>query len=159
VAWLRNWQTYLILGALVVGVVVVSRTPRGPEVPVSGPLLQVTIHKDGDSFVGSDGREYRLGLVNAPELNEPCGREAAAFTRRFLADGFRADAYASDAYRRRIAEIFDPSGDSLNVALARSGLSDDKYLEHYGGENPDLARRLEDAFESTTGRASCWPVR
>lgn len=146
--WLGKWQTWLILGALVVGVVLTSRAtePQDADAP-TGPLLQVKVHKDGDSFVASDGHEYRLGLVNAPELDEPCGRDAAAFTREFLADGLRVDAYSSDSYGRRIAEVFSARGDSLNIALARSGFANDKYLEHFGYENPGLARRLEAAFD------------
>ncbi len=109
------------------------------------PLLHVTVLKDGDSWVASDGNEYRLGMVNTPEPREPCHREASQFTRRFLADGFTADAYSRDPHGRVVAEVFDRSGDSLNVALARSGLGDDRYLS-FRRENPNLARRLEDAF-------------
>src|SRR5690606_26219392 len=50
--------------------VVVRTTPSAessPE-PTREPvvLVFVTDQKDGDSWVGSDGREYRLGLVNTP---------------------------------------------------------------------------------------------
>lgn len=114
--------------------------------PTDGALLRVTDGKDGDSFVASDGVEYRLGLVDAPELSQPCGPEAAAFTNAFLADGFRVDAYATDTYRRTVAEVFDTDGRSLNVALADSGLGDDEYLEQFRHENPDLAGRLDTAF-------------
>jgi endonuclease YncB( thermonuclease family) len=106
----------------------------------------VESQKDGDSFVATNGKEYRLGLVNAPELDEPCGREAREFSRQFLAAGFAADAYASDAHGRLVAEVFDRSGTSLNVALAESGLGDDRYLSRYQDENPDLAYRLAAAF-------------
>lgn len=109
------------------------------------PLLQVRILKDGDSFVASDGREYRLGMVNAPEPHEPCAREATQFTRRFLADGFTADAYSKDPHGRHVAEVFNRDGDSLNVALVEAGFSDDRYLD-FRRENPSLGRRLDDAF-------------
>jgi len=111
------------------------------------PLLRVTILKDGDSWVASDGREYRLGMVNAPEALERCGRDATQFTRQFLADGFTAYAYATDVHGRHVAEVFNPSGDSLNVALVEAGYSDDRYLDNFRHENPDLARRLDDAFD------------
>lgn len=113
-------------------------------------LLFITDQKDGDSWDASDGREYRVGQVNTPEHDEPCGPEATAFTRDFLADGFTADAYSSDTYDRTVAEIFDDEGESLNVALARSGLGNDRYLEQFRSENPDLASRLDDAFASAS---------
>ena len=120
--------------------------PPEPPAP-STLLLRVTTLKDGDSWIASDGREYRLGMVNAPEAQEPCGRDAAQFTARFLADGFTVDAYATDPHGRRVAEVFNPSGDSLNVALAETGFGDDRYLDSFWHENPNLARRLDDAFD------------
>jgi endonuclease YncB( thermonuclease family) len=118
------------------------------------PLLQVTSLKDGDSWDASDGREYRLGLVNAPEPSEPCFAEATQFTRRFLANGFTANAYSMDSHGRHIAEVFDRAGSSLNVALARSGLANGKYLENFRRENPDLARRVERAL-NTAATPAC----
>lgn len=118
----------------------------GPPTPDT-PLLRVTVLKDGDSWVASDGREYRLGMVNAPEARERCARDATRFTSHFLADGFTADAYAEDVHGRQVAEVFNPSGDSLNVALVEAGYSDDRYLDDFRHENPGLARRLDDAFD------------
>ena len=122
------------------------REPAAPTAP-NTPLLRVTTLKDGDSWDASDGREYRLGMVNAPEALEPCGRDAAKFAARFLAEGFTADAYATDPHGRRVAEVFNRSGDSLNVALVEAGYSDDRYLDSFWHENPNLARRLDDAFD------------
>lgn len=117
-------------------------------------LMFITNQKDGDSFVASDGKEYRLGLVNTPEIGEPCAPEAAHFTRDFLSDGFTVDAYSTDVHGRVVAEVFDKSGKSLNVAVAKSGLGNDRYLEEFRHENPDLGRRLDTAFASAA-RPSC----
>ena len=106
---------------------------------------------------GTHGKEYRLGLINTPERSEQCGAEASAFTRRFLGDGFEVDAYATDSHGRSVAEVFDESGMSLNVALAKSGLGDDRYLDEFRHENPDLARRLDDALASAA-TADCKKV-
>lgn len=127
------------------GWTVLERTAEAEPPSPNTELLRVTVLKDGDSWVASDGREYRLGMVNTPEPLEPCHREATDFTRRFVAEGFTADAYSHDPHGRVVAEVFAPSGASLNVALARSGLSDDRYLS-FRRENPNLAQRLEDAF-------------
>ena len=125
--------------------VIEGSTDPAPPSP-STPLLHVAVLKDGDSWIASDDREYRLGMVNTAEPGEPCHVEATQFTRRFLAHGFTADSYSRDPHGRVVAEIFSPDGDSLNVALAQSGLSDDRYLT-FRRENPNLARRLDDAFE------------
>ena len=121
--------------------------------PVEPTLLRVTDQKDGDSWVASDGVEYRLGMVDTPEVGELCSQEAAAFTRDFLATGFTVDAYSSDPYGRSVAEVLDADGRSLNVALARSGLGSDRYFAQFRHENPDLALRLDDAFASAKAPA------
>lgn len=127
-----------------------SSTPKPQSAPSRTPvvLLFITDQKDGDSFVASDGNEYRLGLVNTAEASEPCGSDAARFTRDFLAGGFTVDAYSRDTYGRRVAEVFDRPGRSLNVALAKSGYGNDRYLNDFRHENPELARRLDAAFAS-----------
>jgi len=124
----------------------VSSTSASVGAAPQSALLHVTDQKDGDSFVASDGVEYRLGLVNTPELNEHCGQAAKRFTAAFLADGFTVHAYSSDTYDRTVAEAFNARGESLNVALAASGDGNDKYLEEFRHENADLAARLDAAF-------------
>ncbi|MET1133671.1 MAG: thermonuclease family protein, partial [Aeromicrobium sp.] len=113
-------------------------------------LLFVSDQKDGDSWVASDGKEYRLGLINTPERNEQCGPEATAYTRKFLSNGFTVDAYATDNHGRAVAEVRDRKGRSLNVKLAKSGLGDGRYLEQFRHENPDLGRRLDRALASAS---------
>ena len=127
-----------------------TATPRPDPGPTTKKvaLLFIRDQKDGDSWVASNGTEYRLGLVNAPEVNEKCSSEASAFTRQFLASGFTVDDYSTDTYGRHVAEVFDQSGKSLNVALAKSGLGNGKYLGQFRHENPDLAARLDQAFAS-----------
>ena len=114
----------------------------------SSVVLQVTHQRDGDSWVASDGTEYRLGLVDAPEVNEPCAAEATQFTASFLSKGFTADSYSTDTYHRVVAEVFDLDGESLNVALAANGLGSGKYLEQFRHENPELADRIDAALAS-----------
>ncbi len=146
--WFRHWRVWVsVVAVCVAAVVLLDHATTSPATAPSAALLHVTNQKDGDSFVASNGEEYRLGLVNAPELDEPCGRDAREFSRRFLASGFSVDAYSSDPYGRRVAEAFDQSGRSLNVALAKSGYGDDRYLNKFRHENPDLARRLDWAFD------------
>jgi len=178
--WVRRWQFWLVVVVatfLAIGAIGNAATPGSSgdasrtstvdddpvraddATPTSAPtqtteppvtLLYVADQKDGDSWVASDGKEYRLGLINAPEHNERCGAEATAFTRTFLDDGFVVDAYATDSYGRSVAEVRDKTGTSLNVALAKSGLGDDRYLEQFRHENPDLGRRIDTALAQAT---------
>ena len=136
-------------------------TPTEEPTEVSVTVLSVRDQKDGDSWVGSDGTEYRLGLVNAPERNETCGSAATAFSRDFLSGGFTVDAYSTDDHGRAVVEVFDPKGRSLNVALAKSGLGDGRYLDTFRHENPELARRIDRALASAAKpacRKSAEPV-
>lgn len=174
-SWTRRWQFWLAVGCLTfVGIGAIGNaatkdstgdsssrsievdpvqasddpTPTTESTGARTVLLFVTDQKDGDSWVASDGNEYRLGLINTPERGEQCGAEASAFTRQFLSAGFTVDAYASDTHGRTVAEVFDKTGSSLNVALAKSGLGNDRYLEEFRHENPELAGRLDSAIAS-----------
>lgn len=170
--WTKRWQIWLVVACVAflgIGAIANATTPdsnsdaeprstqmvepdetseQPPTEPTDTPavLLFMTDQKDGDSWVASDGNEYRLGLVNTPEANEKCGKQAAAFTRNFIASGFEADIYATDTYGRSVAEVFDDEGKSLNVALAKSGLGNDRYLDEFRHENPTLASELDAAF-------------
>jgi endonuclease YncB( thermonuclease family) len=163
VDWTRTLRALLVIAACIaLGYALRgyldSRDRQAPVSPTADTaLLHITSLKDGDSWAASDGREYRLGLVNAPEPSELCFREATQFTGRFLADGFTADAYSRDPHGRHIAEVFNRSGSSLNVALAASGLADGKYLANFRRENPDLAQRVEEALTSAATPACRHP--
>ena len=101
---------------------------------------------DGDSWHDTQGHEYRLGLVNAPETSECFGSEATQERRALTAGGFVADVYAQDRYGRSIAVVHTVDGRDLNVHLARHGFADDRYLAQFRDENPGLAARLDAAF-------------
>jgi endonuclease YncB( thermonuclease family) len=114
--------------------------------PADGPLLQPAPFGDGDSWKDTRGREYRLGLVNTPELDECFGSESRAQRQRLVADGFRAEVYDTDRYGRAVAVVTLADGRNLNVLLAREGFADDRYLAEYRSDNLALARALDGAF-------------
>lgn len=114
--------------------------------PAAEPLLLAAPGGDGDSWKDTAGRQYRLGLINTPELSECYGGAAARKRRQLTAGGFRAASYAVDSYRRRVAVVYLPDGRNLNVWLARNGYADDRYLERFRGQNRSLAAQLEPAF-------------
>lgn len=120
-------------------------------------LLQPAGGGDGDSWKDTDGREYRLGLVNAPELNECFGRAASDRRKGLVRRGFQADVYERDRFGRSVAEVTLPDGRSLNVELARTGYADDRFLAKHRRENPELAERLDQAFaEAKRERRGLW---
>lgn len=171
-AWHRSWKFWVVVVVVLVGIgnlpdpdesdepaaasssTSVTPTPvadeatAGAEPEPEPELLFVTDLKDGDSWDASDGNEYRAGLVDTPERGETCSKEAAQFSRDFMASGFTVDAYSTDTYDRVVAEVFDADGDSLNVALAKSGLAGDRYLEEFRHENRELAGRIDAALAS-----------
>ena len=118
-----------------------------PADATPGPLVQQCARcGDGDSWKDRAGREYRMGLVNAPETDECYGATATRSRRELLARGFRADAYARDRYGRSVSVIYTSDGRVLNRVMAQQGLVDDRYLRTYRHENPALARQLDADF-------------
>ena len=143
----------LVLAVLLAG----CSQASGPEEATGTALLQQAPYGDGDSWKDTGGREYRLGMVNAPEVDECFGPEATRERKRLLESGFRAEVYSTDRYGRGVSEVTLPDGRSLNVVLARTGFVDDRYLQQFRSERPDLARRLDDAFAAAKReRAGLW---
>ena len=124
---------------------------------VTAPLLHAASGGDGDSWHDTAGREYRLGLVNAPEYNECYGGAATAKRKSLIAAGFRARVYTRDTYGRRVAVVTTAAGVNVNVYLARHGFANDRYLAQFRHENPALARQLDAAFAAAKAEhAGLW---
>ena len=117
-----------------------------PAAPSSQTSLQVQREIDGDSFVASDGIEYRVGLINTPEYNQCGGSEASRAAYELLAGGFTTEGYATDNYGRTVARITLVDGRDLGETLALDGWADDRYLEQFRHENESYAAALDVAF-------------
>lgn len=126
---------------------------RAPA-PAAAPLLVMAAGGDGDSWRDTGGTEYRMGLINTPETGECGGAAATAYRKRALAAGFRAQVYATDRYGRKVAVIVTADGVNLNVAMAKDGIADDRYLAQFRHENPELAAQLDAAFASAKAQRS-----
>ena len=178
------WTRLAVVGALLVAGSCAlhdgpAKTPRAdtaattgptvPGVPVSQPpssaaaggvlrgLLLPAPGGDGDSWRDTQGREYRLGLVNTPETDECFGAEATAERSALTATGFSVDVYAQDRYGRSVAVVRLADGRDLNVHLARYGFADDRYLARFRDEDPQLAVRLDAAFAAARAeRRGLW---
>ena len=139
---------------------VVDTEPTGEPSSAAEPapeLLRAASGGDGDSWKDTSGREYRLGMVNAPEVDECWGREATAARRSLVAAGFRAEVYTRDRYGRGVSVVTAADGTNVNVALARAGHVDDRYLDEFRHENPALAGQLDAAFSAAKrDRAGLW---
>lgn len=147
-AWRR--PSALLLSALVL---LTACRPEGdaPAPPLgvatSQPaLLQAGPHGDGDSWRDTAGREYRLGMIDTPEVGDCFAAQATAERRRLVAAGFRADVYTTDRYGRQVSVVHAADGTNVNVHLARHGFADDRYLQQFRHEHPDLAAQLDAAF-------------
>lgn len=145
---MRTCSKLLLLGLLLIA----CGTGAGePALKTAAP------HGDGDSWRDTDGQEYRLGMVNAPEVDECFGPEATAERQRLTADGFRAYVYATDRYGRGVSVVTLADGRNLNVHLARQGFADDRYLDDFADEHPQLAAELDVAFEQARSeRRGLW---
>ena len=138
-----------------------TATPPVKAAPVrtaaASPLLHAASGGDGDSWKDTTGREYRLGLVNAPETNECYGSAATAKRKQLVAAGFRAHVYTHDTYGRAVSVVSLPDGTDLNVWLARHGYVNDKYLAEFRHENQTLAAQLDVAFAAAKReKAGLW---
>lgn len=128
-----------------------------PSVEPDDGLLRPASGGDGDSWKDASGREYRLGMVDAPEVGECWSGEATAARRTLIAGGFRADVYAKDRYGRGVSLVTAADGTNVNVALARGGHVDDRYLDEFRHENRSLAAQLDAAFAAAKkDRAGLW---
>ena len=87
-------------------------------------LVSVTSIVDGDTIDTSIGRVRFFG-VDTPERGDDCFTEAIDFTRLLvgtqvrLEDGTRLE----DIYGRRLAYIYDSSGNSIDVQLIAGGFA------------------------------------
>lgn len=136
----------------------VAAPSEAPEPEAPAPeLLQAASGGDGDSWRDTTGREYRLGMVDTPEVGECFSREATAERTRLVAAGFFADAYTTDRYDRDVSVVTASDGTNVNVHLARHGFADDRYLARFRHENTALARQLDAAFAAAKAEgAGLW---
>jgi len=105
-----------------------SKPTIGPEVPrtvincVDCPLVDVNRVIDGDTIDTDVGRVRFYG-VDTPERGDACFSDATAATERLaggqvrLEDGPRL----TDSFDRRLAYVYDASGNSIDVQLVTAG--------------------------------------
>ena len=87
-------------------------------------LVEVTGVVDGDTIDTSIGRVRFFG-VDTPERGEECFTEATEFTRLLVGSQVRLEdgPRLEDTYGRRLAYIFDSSGNSIDIQLIAAGFA------------------------------------
>ena len=86
------------------------------------PLVDVTRVIDGDTLDTSIGRVRFYG-IDTPESGEPCFSEATAATERLAGSQVRLEdgPRLFDGFDRRLAYVYDASGNSIDVQLIAGG--------------------------------------
>ena len=108
---------------------------------------------DGDTLNTSIGR-LRFYGIDAPERGEACFNEATEFTRLLVGNQVRLEdgPRLEDTYGRRLAYVYDASGNSLDVQLIAAG-----YAKAWtrNGQHSDMFVGLE-ANAKSNGAGCLW---
>ncbi len=114
-------------------------------------LVEVTGVVDGDTIDTSIGRVRFFG-VDTPERGEECFTEATEFTRLLVGSQVRLEdgPRLEDTYGRRLAYIFDSSGNSIDVQLIAAGFAKAWTRD---GQHKDVLVGLEQSAK--TNNAGC----
>lgn len=153
----RNESSGISPGAAVTGTVGADQ----PPLPIGPPqtsiycadclLVDVIGIVDGDTIDTGIGRVRFFG-VDTPERGDPCFVEATDFTRLLvgthvrLEDGPRLE----DSYGRRLAYVYDTSGNSIDVQLVAGGFAKAWTRD---GQHRDVLIELEESAKSN--QAGC----
>ncbi len=99
---------------------------------VVGNLKRVV---DGDTFylkTGSDNSiKVRMAFIDAPELNQPFGKDAKAFLKKIEGQKVAIDVKSKDRYGRHVAILFHRNAD-INLLMIENGYAwvYTKYLKY-----------------------------
>ncbi|MDG0868088.1 thermonuclease family protein [Candidatus Lucifugimonas marina] len=114
-------------------------------------LVSVTGIVDGDTLDTTVGR-VRLFGVDTPERGETCFTEATDFTRLLVGNQIRIEngPRLEDSFGRRLAYVYDASGNSIDVQLVAGGLATAWTQD---GQHKDVLIGLEESARSN--QAGC----
>ena len=130
-----------------------QQTPKEvgpPQTSVFCPdcqLAEVTRVIDGDTIDTSIGRVRFFG-ADTPERGESCWAEATNFTRLIIGSQVRLQdgPRSKDNFDRRLAYVFDSSGNSINVQLIAGGFAEAWTRD---GQHRDVLVGLEESARSS----------
>ena len=105
--------------------------------------------QDGDSIIRGDGVRVRLYGIDAPEKDQPYGREARKALKQYMPLVAKMKEYEEDRYGRLIVELFTEDNKSINEAMICSGAA--WWYEYYAPDRPQFKRCQEDAQKNKRG--------
>ncbi|WP_342823266.1 thermonuclease family protein [Candidatus Lucifugimonas marina] len=120
-----------------------------PQTVISCPdcqLVEVTGVVDGDTLDTNVGKVRFFG-IDTPERGDECFTEATEFTQLLVGDQVRLQdgPRLEDAYGRRLAYVFDSSGNSIDVQLIAGGFATAWTRD---GQHRDVLIGLEESARS-----------
>ena len=105
--------------------------------------------QDGDSIIRGDGVRVRLYGIDAPEKDQPYGREARKALKQYMPLVAKMKEYEEDRYGRLIVELFTEDNKSINAAMICSGAA--WWYEYYAPDRPQFKQCQEDAQKNKRG--------
>ena len=82
------------------------------------PPISIAKVTDGDTVVTSEGDRIRLWGIDAPEMNQPYGKEATiVLTELIHGKKLFAEIIDTDRYGRQVARIYTGDGMNINRSL------------------------------------------
>ncbi len=168
----NNWRVRTFIFMTLIAVLMLMSACGGEEVvddvivaqdsqPVGPPatsfscpdcqLVSVTNVVDGDTIDTSLGRVRFFG-IDTPERGDDCFTEATDFTRLLVGSQVRLEdgPRLEDTYGRRLAYIYDSSGNSIDVQLIAGGFA---IAWTRDGQHRDVLVGLEESAK--VNRAGC----
>jgi len=108
---------------------------------------------DGDTIELTNGEKVRLIGINAPEINEPFGKEAKEFLSKMVngkAVKLEKDFKLKDEYGRLLAFVF-VDNININVEIVKNGLANTLYLSKLLKYSKELRKAELQAVENQIG--------
>ena len=138
---------------LTVGVLYLAFQAEADEpsftVPATAELKVIAKVIDGDTIKLSDGTKVRLHGIDAPERNQPYGKEATRELNRLLGSSAYVETTDIDRYGRTVAVLWTSSGVNVNLEMVCRGAA--WWYEKYARRDTKLRECQESARESNQG--------
>ena len=99
--------------------------------------------QDGYSIIRGDGVRVRLYGIDAPEKDQPYGKEARKVLKQYMPLVAKMKEYDEDRYGRFIVELFTEDNKSINAAMICQGAA--WWYEYYAPDRPQFKQCQEDA--------------
>ena len=115
-------QSLSTLISLLIPFILVNCALAQPHNPVHSTPIIIGKVTDGDTVVSSEGDRIRLWGIDAPEADQPYGKQATETLKALLRNKVTYLEIADrDRYGRQVARLFTSDGTNINLALVCDG--------------------------------------